>query len=552
MIALPVTPVPTSINASPVLPQGGHVTGSFAAHLAVTTAPHFKFTSQHAGSSAVASSLPLHKVATKKDSTSQNAASASSTANPAPTAANPATTTPLQNTPASTNSGVGSAAPDAATGSATATTLLANSGNAPTVTLPSPANRFVLAAPLGTGTTIQLGPNLSSPQPANNLPNPISPGTPTSSSVAAPKPPAPGQFALPVTPPVNPSAPPPIDPAAQNQAKAPAAPIPGIADQTGTQATTPQPAQADVSGANNSANSASSNPPPPGAAELNARIVAGAATLSAQPSVALTSVANALLQPRDPNAGVMPASSAPISTDKTHGAAGLPPSGDSGGNGTATGDATAELRNFTTALNHASTPVRDQSPDLPADNAKAAAPATRDAADSSASDTALASAQPNTPADPALQAPNDGSVRTNLITLPASEQVAIHLRQAIKDGSNEIQIQLKPASLGAIDVKLNVNHDGRLTAVISADRSDTLNLLKQDAGHLQQALRDAGFNADSGSLSFSLRGDAQSFTQNASQRSGASAPTTVLADQSDAFLAARAFRQHSGTIDIQV
>ena len=48
------------------------------------------------------------------------------------------------------------------------------------------------------------------------------------------------------------------------------------------------------------------------------------------------------------------------------------------------------------------------------------------------------------------------------------------------------------ADLGAVDVKLNINHDGRVTMVVSADRSDTLNLLKQDASSLTQALRDAG------------------------------------------------------------
>jgi hypothetical protein len=141
-------------------------------------------------------------------------------------------------------------------------------------------------------------------------------------------------------------------------------------------------------------------------------------------------------------------------------------------------------------------------------------------------------------------------LRPALIALPASEQVAINLKQALTTGSDEIQIQLKPASLGTIDVKLNVNHDGRLTAVISADRSDTLNLLKQDASQLQQSLRDAGFNADSGSLSFNLRGDAQNFAQNAPPSFPASAGPAV--DFSTATAAIRAQRQHTGTLDIQV
>ncbi|HTZ81367.1 MAG TPA: flagellar hook-length control protein FliK, partial [Stellaceae bacterium] len=65
-----------------------------------------------------------------------------------------------------------------------------------------------------------------------------------------------------------------------------------------------------------------------------------------------------------------------------------------------------------------------------------------------------------------------------------------------------------------VDVKLELTHDGRLTAVISADRSDTLMMLQRGSGELQQALRDAGVQADSGSLSFNLRGDGQSGGQN--------------------------------------
>jgi flagellar hook-length control protein FliK len=170
----------------------------------------------------------------------------------------------------------------------------------------------------------------------------------------------------------------------------------------------------------------------------------------------------------------------------------------------------------------------------------------------SASGTSLSLPQmdPNSAANAPAPAPSDASLRPALIALPASEQVAINLKQALTTGSDEIQIQLKPASLGTIDVKLNVNHDGRLTAVISADRSDTLNLLKQDASQLQQSLRDAGFNADSGSLSFNLRGDGQSFAQNTPPSLPASVGSTT--DFAAATAAVRAQRQHAGTLDIQV
>jgi len=136
--------------------------------------------------------------------------------------------------------------------------------------------------------------------------------------------------------------------------------------------------------------------------------------------------------------------------------------------------------------------------------------------------------------------------------IPVGEQVAISLKQAATANTDEIRIQLKPASLGAIDVKLNVAHDGRVTAVISADRSDTLNILKQDSGNLQQALRDAGLNADAGSLSFNLRGDGQSFAQNAPQSGSGANAAIAASDTPSAGAAAPASRQHTGSVDIQV
>jgi flagellar hook-length control protein FliK len=137
--------------------------------------------------------------------------------------------------------------------------------------------------------------------------------------------------------------------------------------------------------------------------------------------------------------------------------------------------------------------------------------------------------------------------------LPAYEQVAVNLKQAAQSGTGSIEIQLKPASLGAIQVKLDVTHDGHITAVISADRSDTLNLLRQDSQSLQQALRDAGLKTDSGSLSFNLRGDAQSFAQNAAPTQSAPAyddrspSSTAPADAPSS-----RYRRHDGALDIEV
>ncbi|MEE2688337.1 MAG: flagellar hook-length control protein FliK [Pseudomonadota bacterium] len=99
-----------------------------------------------------------------------------------------------------------------------------------------------------------------------------------------------------------------------------------------------------------------------------------------------------------------------------------------------------------------------------------------------------------------------------------TSQVAVQIKKAVGQGSDHIRIQLKPAELGRVEVKLEVTEDGRAMAVVSAERSDTLDLLQRDAAGLRQALQDAGLNTDSNSLSFNLRGEGSKFEQEMADR----------------------------------
>jgi flagellar hook-length control protein FliK len=75
-------------------------------------------------------------------------------------------------------------------------------------------------------------------------------------------------------------------------------------------------------------------------------------------------------------------------------------------------------------------------------------------------------------------------------------------------GSNEFQIRLDPAELGRIDVKLEIDKaHGRVMTHLVVDRPETLALLQRDAGQLQQALSQAGFDPSGGGINLSLRGD---------------------------------------------
>ena len=90
---------------------------------------------------------------------------------------------------------------------------------------------------------------------------------------------------------------------------------------------------------------------------------------------------------------------------------------------------------------------------------------------------------------------------------PAAQQVAVQIAKAADDGVDRIRIQLNPAELGRVDVRLEVGHDGRVQAVVTADRAETLDMLRRDVAGLEKALAEAGLKADTGGLSFSLRGD---------------------------------------------
>ncbi len=103
---------------------------------------------------------------------------------------------------------------------------------------------------------------------------------------------------------------------------------------------------------------------------------------------------------------------------------------------------------------------------------------------------------------------------------PASDQVAVKIASAVRQGVDRISIQLEPQDLGRVDVKLEVSADGRVSATVSADRQDTLDLLQRDHRALERALQQAGLKTDSDSLDFNLRGDRQE-EQKSAENAGA-------------------------------
>lgn len=90
---------------------------------------------------------------------------------------------------------------------------------------------------------------------------------------------------------------------------------------------------------------------------------------------------------------------------------------------------------------------------------------------------------------------------------PATEQIAMQISRAADQGVDRLSVQLKPAELGKVTIDLEIGPDNRMLAVISAERSETLDLLQRDARSLEKALAEAGVETDGSSLEFSLQGE---------------------------------------------
>jgi Flagellar hook-length control protein FliK len=113
------------------------------------------------------------------------------------------------------------------------------------------------------------------------------------------------------------------------------------------------------------------------------------------------------------------------------------------------------------------------------------------------------------------------SVRAPAVAVPLSQVPSTATQQVIAqiqtraDKATQISVQLTPAELGRVEVRLSIQRDGQTHAVIVVDRPETLALMQKDAGHLERALQQAGLNANSENMSFNLRDgrQAQEFDQ---------------------------------------
>jgi flagellar hook-length control protein FliK len=89
--------------------------------------------------------------------------------------------------------------------------------------------------------------------------------------------------------------------------------------------------------------------------------------------------------------------------------------------------------------------------------------------------------------------------------LPPMLQVGVQIARAVPARIDRLYVQLEPAALGRVEVRLEFHRDNQVSAVIAAERPDTLDALQRDARVLERSLHQAGLRLDSDGLTFSLK-----------------------------------------------
>ncbi len=105
-----------------------------------------------------------------------------------------------------------------------------------------------------------------------------------------------------------------------------------------------------------------------------------------------------------------------------------------------------------------------------------------------------------------LRAANEGA--TNAVQANAGA-LGVEIASRAKDGAKRFDIRLDPPELGRVEVRLEVDSNGKVSTRLIVERPETLDLLQRDARNLERALQSAGLQTDEGGMQFSLQDQGQ-------------------------------------------
>lgn len=84
-------------------------------------------------------------------------------------------------------------------------------------------------------------------------------------------------------------------------------------------------------------------------------------------------------------------------------------------------------------------------------------------------------------------------------------QLTVAIERQATDGLDRVKVQLQPEELGTVEIALELGDDGRARATFLAERPETVDLLRREAGDLERALRQVGVEVATGDMSFAPR-----------------------------------------------
>lgn len=92
---------------------------------------------------------------------------------------------------------------------------------------------------------------------------------------------------------------------------------------------------------------------------------------------------------------------------------------------------------------------------------------------------------------------------------PTTQMVGVQMTRNANSQIDSFTMQLDPADLGRLEVRMNFGKDGKMSAQLIADKPETLHMLQRDQAHLERILQQSGLDMGDGALSFDLRGGNQ-------------------------------------------
>ena len=133
--------------------------------------------------------------------------------------------------------------------------------------------------------------------------------------------------------------------------------------------------------------------------------------------------------------------------------------------------------------------------------------------------------------------------------------LAAQVARKLQARTSRFDIQLTPEGLGRVDVRVDIDAQGKLTAAMAFDNPQAANELRARAGELQRALEQAGFDL-SGGLSFQSPDDQRGFAQERPEREPQSgrafASALGLAESADAGAAAQVYQRRNSPNGVDV